>query len=143
MKVDAAGLEALRDLQRTVIMAFRAAYLLTASIQQAEAAVLAAIDRFDPDRDTKEILLQNAIRAAVQCPSTQSQSAEALPLPELQAVLSLPATLRRCFVLRVLVGLSRSACAGLLRFSVGDVNGYTCSALQAQAGFDVANYEEK
>jgi DNA-directed RNA polymerase specialized sigma24 family protein len=133
---NALALEPLRDIEQTVSLAFRTAHLLTASTQQAESAVLEAIDSFDPDVDTGETLFQNAILGAVQCPSSQSQSTESFEPPELQAVLSLSENLRRCFVLRVLVGLSRRSCARLLRLNAGTVNDYTCAALQRLARVD-------
>jgi len=60
--------------------------LLTANVQMAEEVVLEAIDRFDPDRDTTEALLRDAIRAAIQRPSSQSQSSTFFEPLELQAV---------------------------------------------------------
>ena len=136
MQINAARLQSSRDIEQTVGMAFRTAHLLTGNIQQAESAVLEAIDCFDPDVDTGETLFQNAILAAVQYPSSQSQSTESSEPIELQAVLSLSENLRRCFVLRVLVGLTRPACARLLHLNVGAVNDYTCAALQRLAGAD-------
>jgi DNA-directed RNA polymerase specialized sigma24 family protein len=136
MQTNAAGLQPSRDIEQTVSRAFRTAHLLTASIRQAESAVLEAIDSFDPDVDTAESLFQNAILAAVRCPSSESQSNESFEPLELQAVLNLSENLRRCFVLRVLVGLSHRSCARLLRLSVGTVNEYTCAALQRLAGID-------
>ena len=136
METDAAGLQPLRDIEQAVRLAFRAVYLLTASVQQAEGAVLEAIDGFDPDCDVQEVLVRNAIRAAVQCPSGQSLSSKTFEPPELRAVLGLPENLRRCFVLRVLVGLSQADCARLLRLNLQAVNDYTCAALRHLAGFD-------
>ena len=64
MQINAAGLQPSRDMEQTVSRAFRTAHLLTASIRQAESAVLEAIDSFDPDVDTAQSLFQNAILAA-------------------------------------------------------------------------------
>jgi len=136
LQTDAVALQPLRDIEQAVSLAFRAAHLLTASTQQAESAVLKAIDSFDPDVDTGETLFQNAILGAVQCPSSQSKSTESFEPLELHAILSLSENLRRCFVLRVLVGLSRRSCARLLRLNVSAVNDYTCAALQRLAGVD-------
>jgi len=133
----------LREIEQTVERALRTAYLLTASVQQAEGAVLEAIDGFDPDRDTNEALFRNAIRAAIQRRSSRSQSAESFEPLELRAVLGLPEDLRRCFVLRVLVGLSRPACARLLHLDAGAVNDYTCAALRRLAGIDPVNIEPR
>ena len=106
------------------------AHLLTANVNQAEEAVLIAIDSFDPDTDTDESLFQSAISAAVRLPwRTPNLSRVFLPA-ELQSVLNLPGELRRCFVLRVLLGMSRQACAALLRLNVRSVERHTCNALQ-------------
>jgi DNA-directed RNA polymerase specialized sigma24 family protein len=136
MQTSAAGSQPSRDIEQTVTRAFRTAHLLTASTRQAESAVLEAIDSFDPDVDTAESLFQNAILAAVRCPSSESQSNESFEPLELQAVLNLSENLRRCFVLRVLLGFSRSACGRLLNMTVATVNEYTCAALQRLAGVD-------
>jgi len=129
-----------RRIVHTISRAFRTAHLLTASIQQAESAVLEAIDSFDPDGETEETLFRYVVHAAVRSsvehilPSASNQSESAMFLPvELQAVLNLPPNLRRCFVLRVLVGLSRQICARLLRLDARRVDQYTCAALQCLA----------
>lgn len=137
MQTNTTGLKPSRDMEQTVSRAFRTVHLLTASIQQAESAILRAIDSLDPDVDARESLFQNAILAALNCPSSESQSIESLGPPELHAVLRLPENLRRCFVLRVLVGFSQSACARLLNMTVATVNEYTCAALQRLAGVNL------
>jgi DNA-directed RNA polymerase specialized sigma24 family protein len=134
MRTNAAGLQPSRDIEQTVRRAFRTAHLLTASIRQAESAVLKAIDSLDLDVETGESLFQNVILGAVRCPSIESSSNESFEPLELQAVLRLPENLRRCFVLRVLVGFSQPACARLLNMTVATVNEYTCAALQRLAG---------
>ena len=124
--------------------AFYAAHLLTGSIQQAERAVLEAIDSFDPHHGNGETLFRNALQAAVQnaitpmlAADTKSSEAVGVCLPaELQAVLDLAPDLRRCFVLRALVGLSRRASALILRLSARRVDEYTCAALRCLAGFN-------
>ena len=90
MQTNATAPQPRRDLERAVGMALRTAHLLTASIQQAERAVLEAIDAFDPDRHTGEALFRKAIRAAIQFPSSQSTSVESFEPLELRAVLGLP-----------------------------------------------------
>ena len=134
MQTNGAGLQLLRDIENTVSKAFRTAHFLTTNIRQAERAVLEAIDSFDPDRDTGESVFQRAVLAALKCASSEWQPTESLEPPELRAVLSLPDNLRRCFVLRVLVGFSRPACARLLNMTIATVNEYTCAALQRLAG---------
>ena len=123
----------------TVWRAFRTAHLLTASVDQAERAVLRAIGSFDVETDTDEMLFQRAIRAAVACPSNLAPSSRALLPAELQSVLDLSHDLRRCFVLRILVGMSRRDCSKLLRLSDRTVNDYTCSALRRLAALAPMN----
>ncbi|HTS27310.1 MAG TPA: sigma factor-like helix-turn-helix DNA-binding protein [Bryobacteraceae bacterium] len=126
------------DLEWTVAVALRTAHLLTASLQQAERAVSKAIDGFDPEVDTADTLFRNTIRAAVQSPPVQSQATEPVGPVELHAVLGLPENLRRCFVLRVLAGLPRAACARLLNLNAASVNENTCAALERLAGLNLA-----
>ena len=45
-------------IETTISLAFRTAHLLTASVHQAESAVLKAIESFDPDGDSEETLFQ-------------------------------------------------------------------------------------
>ena len=143
MEHDANGTE-MRErqwgIENTISLAFRTAHLLTASVHQAEIAVLKAIESFDPDGDSEQTLFQAAMHAAVHGPvdvklqSASSQPASFVPV-ELQSVLDLSQDLRRCFVLRVLVGMSRQACARWLRLTVCSVDHYTCAALQCLAEF--------
>jgi hypothetical protein len=114
--------------------AFLTAHVLTASIQQAEDATMEAIDSWNPDEEPDEALFQNALDAATRAQIQQNGSGSAgsgsyLP-NELKAVLRLSPPLRRCFVLRILVGLPSQVCARLLCFHSERVDQYTCAALQ-------------
>jgi hypothetical protein len=130
------------SIELAVRKAFNAAHLLTTSMQAAECAVLEAIDVFDPDSDSEESLVRAAIQAAVckeprpASTSEQTKSGGSFVPVELHAVLRLSHDLRSCFVLRLLVGLSPQACAGLLRLNGADVERYACAAVQRLAGFD-------
>jgi len=127
--------ESKRLLERTLGRALYAAHLLTASIRQAEAAVVKAIDWFDPDRDDEDTLFRYALRAAVEAPAEHQMESTGSPLPvELQAILNLTRELRHCFVLRVLIGMSKQACAQLLGLNVHIVDECTCIAMQRLAG---------
>ena len=126
--------ESKRLLERTLAKAFHAAHLLTASLRQAEAAVLEAIDRFDPNRDTDETLYRYALRASVEAPAEHQEESTPRQPAELQHVLKLAREFRHCFVLRILVGMSKQACAELLGFNVRSVEEYTCTAMQRLAG---------
>ena len=121
--------------------AFLTAHLLTANRKQAESAVLEAILHCDLEAGTEEAFLYRVAYAAIQVQVEYESSnvgepvpAESLPPVELQAVLDLSPQLRRCFVLRVLVGLPRQVCARLLHLSVLIVDQYTCAALERLAG---------
>jgi hypothetical protein len=124
-------------IEDTISLAFRTAHLLTASVHQAESAVLKAIDSIDPDGDSEETLFGSTMHAAVgpvehklqSTPNQPASTGSSVPI-ELQGVLNLSKDLRRCFVLRVLVGMSRQACARLLRLNARRVDQYTCAALQ-------------
>jgi hypothetical protein len=116
--------------------AFLAAHLLTGSAERAERAIMEAIALWDLDQSDNE-LFEQVLRAAVQ---GTVEDVQAIPngagspnthLPaELQAVLRLAPQLRQCYVLRVLVGLPRQACASLLHLSSQQVDHYTCAALR-------------
>jgi hypothetical protein len=126
--------ETQRRIKQTIGRAFLAAHLLTASTEQAESAVVEAMDSWDPDDDSDEVLFQQVFRTALQAdvegvPSSWNDPASMLPI-ELKAVLRLAPQLRRCYVLRMLVGLSRQTCARLLHLHSREVDHYTREALQ-------------
>ena len=124
--------------------AFRTAHLLTADVRQAETAVLDAIDRFDPSRDPAEMLLMHTMRAAIRDPAEPSthqpvaspEAPETFVPTEMRAVLGLSRDLRRCYVMRILAGVSQEASASLLRLSTRTIDEYTCAALLRLAGFE-------
>lgn len=125
-----------RDTDRAIERAFVTVHLLTADAGQAENAVLDAIEEWDPDYEPEEALfdraltsaLQNEHRDAFSSPGRSGSNGTIVP-EELQAVLGLPAQLRRCFVLRILAGLSRRDCADRLNLTDHSVDTYTCAAL--------------
>ena len=114
--------------------AFIAAHLLTASADQAERALEEAIDSWNPEEDGEEALFYRVLDVAVRRPSALSKSIEpearSTLLPSLQGVLRLAPRLRHCFVLRVLVGLSKQDSAQLLRLHTREVDEYTRAALK-------------
>jgi hypothetical protein len=116
---------------------FLAAYLITGSAAQAEHAMLEAIDSWSADRSESD-LLEQTIRAALQPKDEQAQPAGNRADPEcgrlageLQAVVRLSPQLRHCFVLRVLVGMSRQACSQLLDLTRQGVDQHTCAAMRS------------
>jgi hypothetical protein len=142
--VDASNRGAKFVIERTIRRAFRTAHLLTADVRQAEIAVLKAIDLFEPEVDTDETLFRHTMHAAVLSPtepmpraaSHRSEATDSFVPVELQAVMNLSRDLRYCFVLRILAGWSRLACARLLRLQGRSVDRYTGAALQCLAGFE-------
>jgi len=119
--------------------AFLTAHLLTASIQQAEDAASNAIDAWNPDEESEETLFQNilldaAARTSVEPAPDSNPGASGSYLPkELKAILRLTPQLRRCFVLRMLVGLPSELCARLLQLHPDRVDQYLCAAFECLA----------
>jgi len=115
--------------------AFLSAFLLSGSTERAEAAVLEGIASLDSDDATGEPLLQATVCAAVvEGNAARRRTIELEPffwtLPfELQCVMHLPQDLRQCFVLRILGGLPREACASLLGCEIDQIDQNTCTAL--------------
>jgi hypothetical protein len=111
------------------------AQLLTGSLEQAEKAVLEAIDWWNPSEEP-EVLFHRVVEAAARQSQEVPASSEAsrLHLPnELKAVLRLAPQPRNCFVLRILLGLGTQGCARLLRSNSKQVEDYTRAALQGLA----------
>jgi len=116
---------------------FVAAYLLTGSARQAEALVSESIRQLDIDatRDGRLSWKASAATALAEDPGSEQTPGEAptaLPV-ELQRVLRLSPRLRQCFVLRVLMAMPRSYCAGLLRMDADQVEANACLAAQELA----------
>jgi DNA-directed RNA polymerase specialized sigma24 family protein len=123
--------EAERRIDGTTSRAFLAAHLLTGSAEQAESAVMEAVDSWDPDDDSEEALFERVLNIALRGPISDAPDSPASFLPpELQAVLRLSPQLRRCFVLRILAGLSRQVSARLLRVDCRRVDQYTSAAIK-------------
>jgi hypothetical protein len=99
-------------------VAFRTTLLLTGTINTAEEAVMRGIDAGE-DLSPRALLIE-AVRSAVRLPmESQNRHCEVEYLPpELQRLFMLQPLPRRCFVLRLLVGLSSEFCADLLDISV-------------------------
>jgi hypothetical protein len=116
----------------TVGRAFLMAHLLTADTACAERVTMEAIGSWNPGDETESVFLRNVLDAAVRAPSRSNEAAQTgscFPA-ELRAVLELEPGLRRCFVLRILVGLPKEECARLLRLDSHSVERYTHAALQ-------------
>jgi len=134
------GKQAIDDI---VGRAFLTALLLTGNTDQAESATMAAIDSWNPDDETEEVLFEKALamaaRARIEPASSywneRDVAGSCLPV-ELQRVLRLARPLRRCFVLRVLVGLPPRVCAKLLRSDSRRVDRYSCDASRYLGALD-------
>src|SRR5579884_764455 len=113
--------------------AFLAAHLLTGSVEAAERATLAAIDSLSAGAVTEESLFQAVLQTAARAEVTDvpPRDYEAYRAIELRAVLGLARQPRRCFVLRMLAGLSPEVCARLLNLTSEQVSEHTCAALEA------------
>jgi DNA-directed RNA polymerase specialized sigma24 family protein len=126
--------ETQRRIKHTIGRAFLAAHLLTASTEQAESVVVEAMESWDPDDDSDEVLLHLVLRSALQADTEgvpwNSNDLDSMLPTELKAVLRLPPQLRHCYVLRTLVGLSRQTSARLLNLHSREVDHYTREALQ-------------
>jgi len=113
--------------------AFLTAQLLTGNAAQAEHAVMGAIAAWGPgpgERDFMEHVVRTALGPKyenVQPPKDDKPFAE-WPA-ELRAILHLPLPLRHCYVLRVLIGSSREACARVLGLTAQGIDESTTAAL--------------
>src|SRR5713226_7442317 len=97
---------------------FRAALVLTGSIERAECALTDVINALGSDLSRNALLVETA-RSVIQH-TAFSESSSILPM-ELQALSLLSSTRRYCFVLRVLMGLDLETCSDILRLSREEV----------------------
>jgi hypothetical protein len=105
--------------------------LLTGNVRQAEAAVLDGIRCTDLDQMAASVISREALRnppCADNDPGDFHAVASLLPT-ELRRVLYLTPDLRRYFVLRMLVGMSRERCATLLKTDIAQVDRGTRRAI--------------
>ena len=127
---------------QTLGRVFTTALLLTASVEQAEAAILDGIRALDPGRLSDDTLFLEAIGAAVapqrngpRLSEDLSRASAILPA-QLRSVPQLPVNLRHCFVLRILAGLPSEACAQLLNLEARFVEEAAGRAAQLLAGIN-------
>jgi hypothetical protein len=121
--------------------AFVVALLLTRQEELAEQAVMKGIDRLKPGALTADAILNETIQScelsdvSVCCDSeiAEERSSNFLP-PALQAVTRLAPLYRQCFVLRLLVGLSRDASGRLLQLDASHVDAFASAGAQQIAG---------
>lgn len=118
----------------TIENAFIVGLLLTGSIEQAERAIVDSIHCSETEYVCGQRVFRRVIQWAVDpqeqrsCRVIDEASVRVLPF-ELGRVLHLPPGLRHCYVLRILVGLSREVCAWLLHVDVEQIGHRTQSAV--------------
>ena len=111
--------------------AFRAALMLTGTIDAAEQAVSEAIASWGCDLGMDEMLVATA-KCAIQIGDGGLPRAEIpsnLP-PELQRLFLLSSTSRKCLVLRMLMGLTLEIICGILNLRRDEVDDALCRALK-------------
>jgi len=119
--------------------AFQTALVLTGDSQKAEAAILAARRLVEAGEASDEALLFATVKASISRTHTGPERTQRLdeefPVlpPELRRVARLTMDHRQCFVLRILMGLSRTECARLLHRDVREVDEGACAAMQELA----------
>jgi hypothetical protein len=121
-----------------IAKAFVTAILLTRSAESAEAAVLDSIQSLSQAELSEDLLQQVAINAVTRqdadrwlaSPEEAESVLNVLPA-QLQRVLSLPSNLRRCFVLRLLMGTTRDFCARVLEMAPSEVDHNTVAAIRS------------
>jgi hypothetical protein len=123
----------------TIENAFITGLLLTGSIEQAERAIVSCVHCSEEEDVRGQEVFRRVIQWSVDPQEPQRSrkgideaSVRILPF-ELGCVLYLPSHLRHCYVLRILVGLSREICAWLLHTDVHQISQRTQSALNILA----------
>ncbi len=110
-----------------VARTFVTALLLTGSTQRAEAAVLETIEATSLREMSAGTLLEGTVSASLAGQIAGHQidlgdpAISSLPV-ELRNVLNLPAECRRCFVLRVLLGLPHEVTARMLQTGTSQID---------------------
>ena len=125
MTVDQEICEALNE-------SFRAALVLTGSIEVAESSVIDALVVLGSNLSAHALLVET-VRLAFQQSALAGESSSILPL-ELQALAALLPVRRYSFVLRLLVGLDPETCCQILRLSRDEVNEALWKSLQELPG---------
>jgi hypothetical protein len=108
-----------REITESLHDAFRAALVLTGSVENAECAVTDVIATIGSDCSRGALLAETA-RAALSYEGLPGKSRIPLP-PELQALFLLSSRCRHCFVLIVLMRLDLEACSEILGVSANEV----------------------
>jgi hypothetical protein len=127
----------------TIENAFIVGLLLTGSIEKAERAIVDSIRCTETEDVCGRRVFRRVIQWAVDPQDQRSRgvideaSVRILPF-ELGCVLHLPSDLRHCYVLRILVGLSREVCAWVLHTDLEQISQRTQSAVNGLAQIDAS-----
>ncbi len=121
----------------SVCKTFLTLVLLSRSVAYAEKQMLAMIESWSFEEGPGLDLVKSSVPAALLAEGSlratsphEIEQARAFLPDELKAVLLLEASVRQCFVLRVLAEFSRHECAKMLKLDVREVEELTCSGLQ-------------
>src|SRR6266853_5944215 len=121
--------------------AFRAALMLTGSMQAAEHAVFNGIAATECYSAEDDALLLETVKAAIQRrPDSLHESQEPpahLPL-ELRRLFLLTPISRDCFVLRILLGITTRTCSGILNLTIEEAHHALCAAFEALPFLELA-----
>jgi hypothetical protein len=122
----------------TIENAFIVGLLLTGSIEQAERAIVDSIHCSETEDACAQRVFRRVTQWAIDPLEQRSRcvideaSVRILPF-ELGCVLHLPPDLRHCYVLRILIGLSREVCAWLLHTDIQQIGQRTQSGVNGLA----------
>jgi hypothetical protein len=125
------------ELDKALRKVFLGVLLLTADFDLAGIAVSESVNALNIDDLTTEALPICASRLGLHLqrdPFNHTHVPSFLALPEeLENVIHLPPELRHCFVLGILMGITRPVCAELLQLNEDQVCARTCAAAVALA----------
>ena len=111
--------------------AFITALLLTGDAEEAEGAVLQGIDLANLEDWSEDALVLETAKASIRMRGEilKPRTGESMLPPELRRVFGLSRGRRHCFVLRVLVNLSREDCGRLLQMEENRIDEQTSAAM--------------
>lgn len=107
------------EITETLHESFRAALVITGSVEGAEHTLRDAIATIGSD-GSRDVLLMQTARSALQYQTFSDELPPVFP-PELLALFLLPPTSRYCFVLRVLMRFDLATCCEILKLSKDEV----------------------
>ena len=121
------------DIYTALDEAFRAAFLLTASADVAEHAVLDGIAALESGHMVDDVLLVETVKSAIQRRADFPDQLERPPSHlrlELRRLFLLTPVSRDCFILRVLLRIPLATCSAVLHLTTSEFENVLCAALQ-------------